>query len=120
VKSKFDTEAELCAAFIKWAEKQGWKSYAETAGWDILLVAADGTQIGVQAKLRFNMKVLQQAVDYGLWGRGIGPDFRAVLVPDSGGKDICAALGMTMIYCGGSWYDHCEFSRGSLLLLLIV
>lgn len=108
-KTKFDTEAAMCASFIKWAEKQGWKSYAETEGWDILLVAVDGTQIGIQAKLRFNMKVLQQAVENGLWGNETGPDFRAVLVPDSGGQDICAALGMTMIYCGGVMRDYFEF-----------
>lgn len=97
----FATEADLCAAFIA-AVRPTWTAYAETAGWDILLVAADGTQIGVQAKLKFNMKVLSQAIEgsWMAWSEE-GPDFRAVLVPEGGGEDICAALGLQLIHARG-------------------
>jgi len=88
----------MCTAFCAWAKPQGWTPYAETAGWDVLLVAPDGTQIGVQAKLKFNLHVLSQAVeDRHYWGETQGPDFRAVLVPeDPGYSNLCAALGLTV------------------------
>ncbi|MGC4003205.1 MAG: hypothetical protein QM811_08755 [Pirellulales bacterium] len=35
--SSFKDEAELCAAFIAGAVEQGWTSYAETKGYDIVL-----------------------------------------------------------------------------------
>ncbi len=106
----YATEAALCAAFIDWAKAQGgtvrrgirapiWTPYAETEGWDILLVAEDGTQIGVQAKLAFNMKVLAQTVP-GCWDHwhDRGPDYRAVLVPERNADHmaICASLGLMM------------------------
>lgn len=60
----FPTEAALCAAFIAAIDKRAWTPYAETAGWDILLVRkVDGFQIGVQAKLVFNLDVVNQAID---------------------------------------------------------
>lgn len=102
----FATEADLCAAFIAWVHATSGKDrtpaltcYAETAGWDILLVAADGTQIGVQAKQRFNLKVLAQCLPerWEHW-HDRGPDYRAVLVPegDSSADDLCAALGLML------------------------
>jgi hypothetical protein len=91
----FATESALCAAFMAWARQQGWVPYAETDGWDILLVHPDGTQIGVQAKLKFNMKVLSQAVEQGWVWSDSGPDFRAVLVPfGEGQRDLTEALGL--------------------------
>jgi len=95
----FHTEAALCTAFIEWLKtQQGWTPYAETAGWDILLVHADGTQVGVQAKLKFNISVLCQAIESGLGWDEIGPDFRAIMVPqDQGADTLCAALGLTLI-----------------------
>ena len=57
----FATEAALCQAFVEWAAPQGWIAYAETAGWDLLLVAPSGHQMGVQAKLSLNAKVIAQA-----------------------------------------------------------
>jgi hypothetical protein len=111
-KPKYEPEAALCADFIAWAKAEAgkfyrgvkvpvWTPYAETAGWDILLVAPDGTQIGVQAKLKFNMKVLAQSIPDGWrhWN-DTGPDYRAVLVPenDSTHAAICAALGLTMFH----------------------
>jgi len=98
----FATEADLCAAFITAAKAAGWTAYAETAGWDVLLSGRDGTQIGVQAKLRFNLKVIDQALA-GRWEawREEGPDFRAILVPDAGGESLCAALGLQLIHARG-------------------
>lgn len=95
---RYRTEAELCAVFIDWVKRQeGWTAYPETEAWDILLAHVDGTQIGVQAKLRFNMKVLQQAVGtWYAWDR-VGPDFRAILVPDYAAgesQSICRPLGL--------------------------
>ncbi len=107
---QFATEADLCATFLAWVHacsgkvKRGercpvWTPYAETAGWDILLVAEDGTQIGIQAKLKFNMKVLAQTVpdSWAVWHQR-GPDYRAVLVPerDSTHLNICTALGLIL------------------------
>lgn len=95
---EFATEADLCARFMKWARKEGWTPYPETEGWDILLVGADGTQIGVQAKLRLNIKVLAQAVpdQWSEQWHNDGPDFRAILVPAGEGcESLCGALGIT-------------------------
>ncbi|MGP1677885.1 MAG: hypothetical protein ACTS6J_12095 [Burkholderiales bacterium] len=107
----FYTEAELCAAFIAWLTRYPeWTPYAETAGWDILLVHADGTQVGVQAKLKFNMAVLQQTIEGGYGWQDIGPDYRAVLVPeDNGIRDICDALGLTLIRPRKHWNGSFEF-----------
>lgn len=96
-KPPFASEAEMCGVFIA-ALDPTWTAYAETAGWDILLVrASDGFQIGVQAKLRLNAAVITQALeDY--YDRA-GPDCRAVLVPESEGKfhRIAAYIGLTVI-----------------------
>lgn len=114
----FETESALCAAFLLWVKAEGgkvkyghrapvWVPYAETAGWDILLVAEDGTQIGVQAKQKFNMKVLSQCLPNHWGSADRGPDYRAVLVPefDSGHADICSALGLMLI--GGNRGHGC-------------
>jgi hypothetical protein len=112
-KDYFPTEASLCAAFLSWVQHgEGkfhhgektpkWTPYAETAGWDILLVAADGTQIGVQAKLRLNWKVVDQTLPGGwdAWHEK-GPDYRAVLVPegDEGAKKLLCAAGVMTFEC---------------------
>lgn len=97
----FASEVELCARFI---ENVGpdWIAYAETAGWDILLVRkADGFQIGIEAKLKLNALVLTQALEeYGSWSvEKPGPDCRAVLVPESeqGYDRIAAYIGVTVL-----------------------
>jgi hypothetical protein len=98
----FTTEAALCAAFIK-AVGPEWISYAETGGHDILLVhKADGRQIGIQAKLRLNADVINQAIEDGSDYRvdGPHPDYRAILVPWGGaaGFDkICDHIALTII-----------------------
>jgi hypothetical protein len=112
-KHPFKTEAELCAAYIEFAQRGGnWTAYPETEGWDILLVRnTDGFQIGVQAKMQFNMKVLAQAVESGgCYYRLAGPDCRAVLVPSApdGASAVCEALGLSLIRYTGSY--RYEFS----------
>lgn len=87
----FASEAALCAAYAAFAEKAGWLVYPETAGFDMVLVrpAGDpyaGTQIGVEAKLKLNAKVVDQILDRDPWDINLerGPDYRAVLVADPG------------------------------------
>lgn len=74
----------MCARFIAALDTEVWTAYAETCGWDILLVRKeDGLQIGIEAKLKFNARVLNQALEeYGCWSADrAGPDCRAVMVP---------------------------------------
>ena len=112
----FASEAELCATFIAAATALGghygipraapeWVAYPETAGFDILMVrAADGFQIGIEAKLHLNQTVLQQALE-GLRHdpTSPGPDCIAVLVPDGSGREplslIARFCGITVIRC---------------------
>lgn len=96
----------MCAEFVAALkeEKMGneWVAYAETGGWDILLVRrGDGAQIGVQAKLRFGLAVVNQAIEdhWGYLNRE-GPDYRAVLIPagqNPGFDKICAYVGITVL-----------------------
>jgi hypothetical protein len=98
----FPTEAALCAAFIA-AIGPDWVAYAETENWDILLVRKiDGFQIGIQAKLRFGVDVINQAIEDGWTYKATMPmpDCRAVLVPDAEDKGfgkICDHLGLNVI-----------------------
>ena len=98
----FATEVDLCARFLS-ALPDGWTPYAETAGWDILLVRQrDGLQIGIEAKLKFNLHVIDQALEEGgggWWATQSGPDHRAVLIPDgeAGIGAIAAYIGLTVI-----------------------
>jgi hypothetical protein len=103
----FKSETELCAAFIAWATPQGWTAYAETAGWDILLVSGDGLQLGVQAKLRFNATLLRQAIP-NEWHCETGPDFRAVLLPKLD-RDIREVIE----FCGLSHFTPSPFGRNA-------
>lgn len=94
----FDTEAALCQAFILGVPKD-WIVYPETCGWDMVLVhRVGGWQIGVEAKLTLNAKVLMQAID-GRRHAGPGPDFRAVLVGKVVAENayLAKALGLTVI-----------------------
>lgn len=102
----FATEVALCERFIS-AVGKDWTAYAETGGWDILLVrAADGFQVGIQAKLRLNADVINQAIDEYLWDVDKpGPDCRAVMVPrgSTGGfSRIADHLGLTVISVDGT------------------
>lgn len=100
---KFTSEAELCAKFLS-ALPKGWTAYAETGGWDVVLVRADGFQIGVQAKMKFNAHVLSQALDDSFHSASQeGPDCRAILVPAGERQNhmarIAAYCGITVILC---------------------
>lgn len=108
------TEAAMVADFVAWVahdtaghrnrEAELWTVYAETAGWDLLLVRqADGFQIGVEAKLSLNAAVLCQVIEHergDSWGRG-SPDCHAVLVPRAkavnGLSTIARRLGIVVI-----------------------
>lgn len=112
----FETEAALCAAFIAWATLEGYVCYPETAGFDILLVDKNGFQIGVEAKLRLNVKVITQALPS--YEAAVGPDHRAVLVPELDGclRTLCAHIGVAVFYCTTrhlSYKTH-HFARDAL------
>ena len=83
METTFAREADLCSTFLALVP-DSWLVYAETGGFDILLVRKeDGFQIGVQAKLRLNAKVVCQALETGRASAitNPNPDCRAVLVP---------------------------------------
>ena len=123
LKAEFASEAELCATFINQLP-EGWTAFAETAGFDILLVrATDGAQIGVEAKLTLNAKVVLQAAERTAYHYqdAVGPDFRAVLVPygRAGGElsQICRLLRITVIemktkavYLAQTWRPKKKFT----------
>ena len=113
---KFAKESDLCRAFIDDVERQysgRWVPYAETGGFDLLLVRkADGLQLGIEAKLKLNPKVVSQALRYWRYAE-TGPDYRAVLVPvtDLGDMgDICRALGIGVMRqhhpAAGRWASY--------------
>lgn len=114
----FEKEVDLCASFIKAVERHNaevkksinpaydahkWTPYAETAGWDILLVSQhDGTQVGIEAKLKLNVEVLNQCIDATYdKSAATGPDFRAILVPgdaaQNGVGNLATRLGVAVI-----------------------
>lgn len=93
---RYKTEVELCTEYAEWVRAHGFKVYPETSGWDLLLVATEkhgpvvvGDQIGVQAKLRANLEVLEQASrddpEFTVYANARGPNWRVVLVPDYSG-----------------------------------
>lgn len=98
----FEKESDLCAAFIGSLPDE-WQAYPESCGFDILLVRkADGFQIGVEAKLALNGKVICQVAEKaGTWEVcRPAPDCRAVLVPDDASGDlagVCRLLGISVI-----------------------
>lgn len=99
----YEKEADLCRLFIACLPAE-WTAYPETGGFDILLVRdSDGTQIGIEAKLRLNPKVLAQVLEGQSHYAAVhpGPDYRAVLVPPGKCGDdlmkIAAALGVTVV-----------------------
>jgi hypothetical protein len=109
VDTEFRTEKDLCACFIEIIKRRPdlkqprneWVVYPETGGFDILLVRkSDGFQIGIEAKLRLNAKVVAQSLP-DKYDHGVGPDFRAILVPHKSAnadlKAICDYIGVTII-----------------------
>jgi hypothetical protein len=61
IRKKFASEKRLCDNLISEAEKRNFIAYPEQGNWDIVLVR-NKIQIGVQAKLRPNLKVLAQTL----------------------------------------------------------
>lgn len=125
----FTSEADLVAAFCGrldpalWernpAHAPKWIQYHETAGWDLLLAHPSGTQIGIEAKLTLNAKVLEQALPKTHYSDPKGPDYRAVLVPSDGLQNhlqtIAHHLGIVVIELygrkgggrvGGRWINE--------------
>lgn len=107
MKEAFATEAELVQCFLenlnhRFGPGKDWTVYPETAGWDLLLVHTDGFQLGLEAKLTLNAKVIAQALSgTSSYWQSRGPDYRGVLVP-AGGKqahieEICTAVGLGLI-----------------------
>lgn len=110
----FACEADLCTAFIAWAKARGFTPYAETDGWDVLLVDAEGRQIGVQAKMDLNLKVIAQALEESHYCESRGPDHRAVLVPFSreGVEPILARCGIHLYLPRSTQYTADEYQHG--------
>lgn len=122
----FSSEAELVAAFCSVVEAHNanpnrsagaWAIYHETADWDVLLVAEDGYQLGVEAKLSLNAKVLEQSLP-GRYAESHGPDFRAVLVPADSLQQHVALLaehlGITVIALAKGWEGRFDCSPRNL------
>jgi len=125
----FAKETELVLAFRDWLQERrwstnattngdGWIVYPETAGWDLLLAHNEhGIQIGIEAKLSLNAKVLEQALPPHRWAAEIGPDYRAVLVPGDSCQhhmaSLAAHLGVTVITID-ALHDEYERRRGRL------
>ena len=103
---RYETEKDMCSAFMLIAQKYGWVCYPETCGFDIVLLDKEtGVQIGIEAKQQFNAHVLSQCVsnEYSFYNSD-GPDYRAVLVPDGGAKglsDLARQLNITVIRAVG-------------------
>lgn len=104
-KEKFDTEAALVEAFLEALRNDRsarFEVYPETGGFDLLLSEAETEiQVGIEAKLTLNAKVLSQALPYSEYCEQTGPDYRAVLVPAGGVQRDLAPLanlvGLTII-----------------------
>jgi len=101
-KASFPSEADMIAEFLRNLERLNrgvWTVYPETGDWDLLLVHRDGFQVGLEAKLTLNAKVIEQALDgqHSTYATH-GPDYRGVIVPAGGLQHhlekICAAIGI--------------------------
>ncbi len=122
-KATFESEAAMCAAFLA-RLPDGWTAYPETAGFDIVLLrVSDGVQIGIEAKLTLNAKVMNQIVEDRHGVIGAGPDFRAVLVPwgCTGSLGVIPSLlGVTVITVAdeevyaGWWHSNKEWFSPTL------
>lgn len=134
---KFESEAKMCEHFLSLVPHQ-WQAYPETGGFDILLSRKkDGFQIGIEAKLSLNAKVITQAYpEINHWyASKSGPDCRAVLIPHYSRNDfemICWYLGITVMHVnighryinlpdehrqeshGDDWFEWCPEKRITL------
>lgn len=108
---KFASEASLCDEYATAMKAWGFDVFPETSGWDLIGVAKraigeirEGDQVGVQAKLSANFKVLVQATEddpsrYNAVGRTRGPHWRFVLVPKATGDfiELARRLGVVVV-----------------------
>jgi hypothetical protein len=113
----FASETDLVAAFVECIEKQNatskkhgrrrnaedpstWTIYHESCGYDLVLVEDQtGVQVGIEAKLALNLKVIDQVLPNRYSTNG--PDYRAVLVPRAGTQlglvGICQQIGIAVL-----------------------
>ena len=84
----YKLETDLCAEFIEFVSNNGWDVYPETNDWDIFLVSKKdtknikyGDQVGIEAKLKPNLKVLDQAYIRSKYYSESGPNFICTLTP---------------------------------------
>lgn len=98
------SERDLCAAFTRAAREDGWTVYPELEPWDLVLTRPGETtlQVGVQAKTRANVDVLEQAIRRYTEGE---PDRRAVLVPRA---PIAFAIVARELGVGVYTLGHCQ------------
>ncbi len=105
--SGFSSEAAMVEEWLRQLRAANrrisdWTVYPETGGWDLLLAHRDGYQLGIEAKLSLNAKVIDQALDKASsYWPSAGPDYRGVLVPDGKVQGhmgrIATALGIRII-----------------------
>lgn len=99
-KATFASESEMCTHFISKLPAE-WIAYPEWGNWDMLLVRhSDGFQIGIEAKLRLNAKVISQAAENAYQCDKPGPDCRAILIPKGSNLDfqpVCNILSLQII-----------------------
>jgi hypothetical protein len=118
--SAFAKETDLCCAFLD-SLPPAWKKYPEQADWDIL-IQRGRIQVGIQAKLVADTKVLLQALPFIPGDPETGPAYRAVLIGEWTGRTAKARQRARMEFCalarhlrllvvrpppsaGGGWLD---------------
>lgn len=117
-------EQALCYDFIIEAIEAGWRVYPEypDSEFDMLLVAEKGcstqgvevgTQIGIQAKMKLNPKLMEQMVNSVKRPDWRGPDYVVALVPgaprtpaEKGLESILLALGHGLFYVYSYFESH--------------
>lgn len=89
----------MCAHVISALREHGWVVYPECFDYDFVAVTADGTRYGVEAKLKGNLKVLDQASGHRSQKQ---VHFRVVLVPDCISEFLSVAwkLQLGALVCG--------------------
>jgi hypothetical protein len=111
-KNPYKTEAELCDAFVEQVKAAGWGVYPECCEWDIVLVNADGIQVGIEAKLRSNLDVVAQAIPNkgNLRRPTMLPHYVGVLVPQASAalEAVCRSLNIHV-------WDHAYISGSSYI-----
>ena len=93
IRKTYPTESHLCEAWVA-AAPEDWVFHPECGGWDLLVETPWG-QLGIQAKLKANLSVLEQAIRHRF--HGTGPAFHSVLVPRSSGDFDAVARALKVI-----------------------